>query len=99
MGGLRDIAPVHARARSFSFVAAAKFSRCAYVCCRNCHCFSLSFLRVSRILEEDLTGSLLFLGAEIFGASERTQLRSFLVVLQLVNGVAVGGSWNCEFFV
>ncbi len=43
---------------------------------------------MSRILEEDLTGSLLFSGAEIFGASERTQVRSFLVVLQLANGVA-----------
>ncbi len=77
-----------ARPRPFSFVAVAKCSRCAYVCCRNCHCFSLSFLRVSLILEEILTGSLLFLGAESFGTSERTQVRSFLVVLQLANGVA-----------
>jgi hypothetical protein len=82
-----------------SFVAAAKCSRCAYVCCRNCRCFSLIFLRVSRILEEILTDSLLFLWAEIFGALEWTQVRSFLVVLQTCKWCGVGRSWNCELFV
>jgi len=42
---------------------------------------------------------LLFLGAEIFGASERTQVRSLLVVLELANGVAwvEVGTVNCLF--